>query len=91
MASAWSLRYVVVRPIPSRGRHFDIAGYLVAVMADPEGNAFDVFADAGHPAAGRLAPEQGQRALMMSSTRSLASPKSIAVLSLKNSGFCTPA
>ena len=33
----------------------------------------------------------GQRALRMSSTRSLASPKSIWVFSLKNSGFCTPA
>ena len=32
-----------------------------------------------------------QRARRMSSTRSLASPKSIAVLSRKNSGFCTPA
>ncbi len=33
----------------------------------------------------------GHSALMMSSTRSLASPKSIAVLSRKKSGFCTPA
>ena len=32
-----------------------------------------------------------QRALMMSSTRSLASPKSMAELSRKKSGFCTPA
>ena len=36
-------------------------------------------------------PGPVQRALRMSSTRSLASPKSIWVFSLKNSGFCTPA
>jgi hypothetical protein len=36
-------------------------------------------------------PRARQSALRMSSTRSLASPKSIAEFSRKNSGFCTPA
>jgi hypothetical protein len=49
---------------------------------------------ASQGSAGALAGDPGRRAysaLMMSSTRSFASPKSIWVLSLKNSGFCTPA
>ena len=43
------------------------------------------------PVPSREATTRAQRALMMSSTRSLASPKSIEVLSRKNSGFWTPA
>ena len=62
------------------------------VMADPEGNEFCVVADGGHPPPGLTGrTHETQRALMMSSTRSLASPKSIWLFSLKNSGFCTPA
>ena len=38
-----------------------------------------------------LAARPPQSALRMSSTRSLASPKSIWVFSRKKSGFCTPA
>ena len=62
--------------------------HIVTLISRARERAFFSPSECARPSSPRAGT---YRALMMSSTRSLASPKSIWLLSRKNSGFCTPA